>query len=149
MLAGVESMLRHREILQGAKFDWITDHKGLIHLLKQRNLSGRQARWIEKISEFDFEVVYVPGLENNVADALSRMYHNDEKDTVRAPSEFAQFDVGAQPEGTRVLPMITGLEARAAMTRSQRREPVPPREPTQGAISWAGRSTCLRGSGST
>ena len=50
MLAGVETMLRYRDILQGVHFQWYTDHKGLIHLLNQRNLSGRQARWIEKIS---------------------------------------------------------------------------------------------------
>jgi RNase H-like domain found in reverse transcriptase len=57
-------MLRHSDILQGARFKWVTDHKGLTHLLNQKNLSGRQARWLEKISSFDFEVVYVPGEEN-------------------------------------------------------------------------------------
>jgi hypothetical protein len=56
MLAGVEGMLRHRDILQGAKFVWLTDHKGLIHLCNQKNLSGRQACWLEKISEFDFDI---------------------------------------------------------------------------------------------
>jgi len=40
MLAGVETMLRYRDILQGVKFKWYTDHKGLIHLLRQKNLSG-------------------------------------------------------------------------------------------------------------
>ena len=70
MLAGVETMLRHRDILQGVRFKGIMDHKGLEHLLHQRNLSGQQARWVEKISEFDFKVVYVPGSENVVADAL-------------------------------------------------------------------------------
>ena len=40
MLAGIETMLRHTDILQGVKFKWLTDHKGLIHLLNQKNLSG-------------------------------------------------------------------------------------------------------------
>ena len=40
MLAGVEIMLRHVDILQGAKFKWLTDHKGLIYLLNQKNLTG-------------------------------------------------------------------------------------------------------------
>ena len=43
MLAGVETMLRHQDILQGVRFNWYMDHKGLIHLLEQKNLSGRQA----------------------------------------------------------------------------------------------------------
>lgn len=54
MLAGVESMRRHRDILSGCRFTWVTDHKGLTHLLTQRNLSGRQARWLELVSEFDW-----------------------------------------------------------------------------------------------
>jgi hypothetical protein len=60
MLAGIEVMLCHRDILQG-----------LIHLINQKNLSGRQARWIEKISSLDFEVRYIPGTENILADTLS------------------------------------------------------------------------------
>jgi hypothetical protein len=93
MLAGVEAMLRHRDVLQGFPFKWITDHKGLIHLMNQKNLSGRQARWIEKISEFDFEVVYVPGTENVLANALSRIYSNEAPGTVRSRSEYTYHDV--------------------------------------------------------
>ena len=43
MLADVETMLRHRDILQGTSFIWYMDHKGLVHLLNQKNLSGHQA----------------------------------------------------------------------------------------------------------
>jgi len=35
MLAGLEGMMHHHDILQGAKFIWLTDHKGLVHLLDQ------------------------------------------------------------------------------------------------------------------
>jgi hypothetical protein len=79
--------------LQGAKFIWITDHKGLIHILRQKDLSGRQARWMEKISEFNFEVEYAPGIENVLADALSRLYSNDTPGTVHARSEYTYHDV--------------------------------------------------------
>jgi hypothetical protein len=84
MLAGVEAMLRHRDVLQDTHFKWIMDHKGLIHLMNQKDLSERQARWMEKISEFNFEVVYVPGTENMLADALSRIYSNNVPETIRA-----------------------------------------------------------------
>ncbi|THH17415.1 hypothetical protein EUX98_g9138 [Antrodiella citrinella] len=88
MLAGVESMRRHRDILLGAHFTWITDHRGLTHLLSQRNLSGRQARWLERISEYDFEVKYVPGIENVLADALSRIYSHDAPASTGRVSDF-------------------------------------------------------------
>lgn len=90
LLAGVETMLRHKNLLQGTHFRWFTDHKPLVHLLSQPNLSGRQARWIEKISDFDFEVIYVAGTENILADALSRIYADDLPGTVRARSEYVQ-----------------------------------------------------------
>ena len=45
MLAGIETMLCHHDILRGAKFKWLTDHKGLIYILNQKNLLGHQARW--------------------------------------------------------------------------------------------------------
>lgn len=115
MLAGVETMLRHRDILQGVHFKWITDHKGLIHLLEQKNLSGRQARWMEKIGEFDFEVVYVAGTENVLADALSRIYSADEPGMVRARSEYTYFDVvdnDSLLSHAITMPLIVGAEAR-------------------------------------
>lgn len=118
MLAGVETMLRHRDILQGVHFRWYTDHKGLIHLLEQKNLSGRQARWLEKISKFDFEVVYVPGVENILSDALSRMYTNDEPGTVRARSEYTYHDIIDNDSiGTHLIsmPVLVGMEGENAV----------------------------------
>ncbi|TFY56794.1 hypothetical protein EVJ58_g7424 [Rhodofomes roseus] len=122
MLTGVEAMLRHRDILQGCEFTWITDHKGLTHLWNQKNLSGRQARWIEKLSEFNFEIEYVPGVENVLADTLSHLYSNDTPGTVRDPSEFTQHDetapVAAQLAVVNISkPVFTGLEAMAVRMR--------------------------------
>jgi len=36
------------------------------------NLNGKQAWWMAIINEFKFEVRYIKGKENRVADALSR-----------------------------------------------------------------------------
>jgi hypothetical protein len=119
MLAGVETMLRHRDVLQGVHFKWITDHKGLIYLLNQKSVSGRQARWLEKISSFIFEVEYAAGSENVLADALSRIYSNDSPGTIRARSEFTEFD--AMDEEPMVLVtnsvLLAGMEAVVATHR--------------------------------
>lgn len=127
MLAGIETMLRHTDILQGTHFTWITDHKGLTHLLNQKNLSGRQARWLEKISSFDFKVEYIPGDQNILADALSRMYASDAPGTERARSEYTYHDIMDEDTADVMrseLPILAGLEAAAAVPRPRvRRQP--------------------------
>ena len=131
MLAGIETMLRHSDILQGARFKWVTDHKGLTHLLNQKNLSGQQARWLEKISSFDFEVVYVPGEENSVADTLSRMYSNDAPGTVHSRTEYTYHDVVDDDleVNQQDIPILAGLEAKVAV----KRPPCKPRSKPLGA----------------
>lgn len=39
---------------------------------------------MDKISEFDFEIIYVPGVENVLADSLSQIYLNYVPGTVRS-----------------------------------------------------------------
>jgi hypothetical protein len=120
MLAGVETMLRHRDVLQGVHFKWITDHKGLIYLLNQKAVSGRQARWIEKISSFAFTVEYAAGSENVLADALSRIYSNDSPGTERAESEYTVFDNDDDDPAELVTDMVllAGLDAVVATHRN-------------------------------
>jgi len=88
LLALVETLKRFRGILHGTRFTVRTDHKALIHLKKQRDLSPRQHRWLDVLNEFDFEIEYIPGETNGFADALSRIYSDDQEGVVRADSEY-------------------------------------------------------------
>ncbi|GJU90054.1 putative reverse transcriptase domain-containing protein [Tanacetum coccineum] len=49
-----------------------TDHKSLQHILNQKELNMRQHRWLELLSDYDYEICYHPGKANVVAYALSR-----------------------------------------------------------------------------
>ncbi|GJZ71968.1 putative reverse transcriptase domain-containing protein [Tanacetum coccineum] len=49
-----------------------TDHKSLQYILNQKELNMRQRRWIELLSDYDYEIRYHPGKANIVADALSQ-----------------------------------------------------------------------------
>lgn len=122
LLAGLETMMRFRDLLLGVQFTWYTDHRGLEHFLNQRNLTGRQARWTVKLSDFDFTIKYVPGVENTVSDALSRLYSNDAPGTVRTTAEYVQHD-NTSPS-VRLFGVSTPIkvdgEARATMRRSER-----------------------------
>ena len=72
-LAAIVHALKH--YLMGRRFELRTDHCGLKYLFDQPTLNARQARWLEFLCEFDFEVKHIKGEENKVTDALSRKVH--------------------------------------------------------------------------
>ncbi|GJU26397.1 putative reverse transcriptase domain-containing protein [Tanacetum coccineum] len=49
-----------------------TDHKSLQYILNQKELNMRQRRWIELLSDYDYEIRYHLRKANVVADVLSR-----------------------------------------------------------------------------
>jgi hypothetical protein len=88
----------------GKKFDIRTYHYGLKHLFGQPTLNSRQTRWLEFLSEYDFQINHVKGKANQVDDALSRrdhekhistinMYINDLKDQIVAVASSDQHSV--------------------------------------------------------
>lgn len=127
MLAGVETMLRHKDVLQGVNFTWVIDHKGLIYLLNQNYVSRWQAHWIEKISSFNFCIEYTAGSENILAGALSRMYSNDSPGMECARSEFTAFNV-MDEESLQLasgMVLLAGVDAIVATHHSSRLGNVP------------------------
>ena len=50
----------------------MSDHSGLRYFFYQRNLNSKKARWLATLSEFEFDIRYIKGKENQVAYALSR-----------------------------------------------------------------------------
>jgi hypothetical protein len=59
----------------GKKFKLRIDHYGMKHLFGQPTLNAKQTRWLEFLSEYDFEIKHIKGKENQVVDALSRRDH--------------------------------------------------------------------------
>jgi hypothetical protein len=79
-LAIIYCFKKWRCYLEGSQTVVKTDHKSLKHLLTQPQLSRRMARWVEYLAQFNFEIEYLAGKENVVADALSRLAVINEED---------------------------------------------------------------------
>jgi hypothetical protein len=71
----VHTLKMWRHYLMGNKFELRTDHCGLMHLFGQPTLNARKTRWMEFLSEHEFEIKNIKGKENQVVDALSRRTH--------------------------------------------------------------------------
>jgi hypothetical protein len=67
--------LRWRHYLMGKRFKYRTNHNGLKYLFHQPTLNSRQSRWLEFLSEYDFDIKHIKRKENKVVDALSRRVH--------------------------------------------------------------------------
>lgn len=73
-----------RHYLLGRRFVVYSDQKSLKHLLQQRITTTNQQERMAKLLGFDFEVVYKVGVENKVADALSRQHEDAELQTIKS-----------------------------------------------------------------
>jgi hypothetical protein len=51
----------------------LTDHAALTYLTSSVGVHRRNVRWLEFLSQFDFEIQHIRGRENVVADTLSRV----------------------------------------------------------------------------
>ncbi len=69
MLSAIEHFDHY---LIGTHFTVYTDHQALLSLFKSTTLNNRLWRWRLRLSNFSFQIVYIAGKSNVVADALSR-----------------------------------------------------------------------------
>ena len=85
--------------LHNLNFHIFTDHKPLIYAINSLNTqhSLRQARQLDYISQFTTDLRHVHGVQNPVADALSRMQAN-----VFVPSPTVPISELAQQQHTDV-----------------------------------------------
>ena len=78
-LLAVYLAIKHfHHFLEGRTFHVLTDHKPLTYALHSHSNrhSPRQARQLDYISQFTFTIRHVHGVDNVVADALSRIESN-------------------------------------------------------------------------
>ena len=98
-IAILEALLKWEDKLLGRKITVVTDHKALEFFKMQRRLNSQQACWMEFLARFDYDIMYVKGETNLVADTLSRYYESDNWDEMKDTPQYVNTDAQLNPEG--------------------------------------------------
>jgi hypothetical protein len=72
MLAIMHALAKFWQYLVGAWFVVKSNHNNIKYLLEPKDLNERKQKWVRKIQAYDFDIEFVKGKNNAVADALSR-----------------------------------------------------------------------------
>lgn len=80
LLAIIHALTKWRVDLVGSEILIYTDHRTLEAFDRQRDLSCRQCRWQEFLTQYDYKITYIKGEDNTVADALSRLPNDADLD---------------------------------------------------------------------
>ncbi|XP_022869439.1 uncharacterized protein LOC111388860 [Olea europaea var. sylvestris] len=94
LYAITEAVAKWRQYLLGRKFLIKTNHKSIRESMSQMIQTPEQHRFLVKLIGFNFEIVYNPGANNCVADALSRK--DKENVTSKVPATLLTLQAIAQ-----------------------------------------------------
>ena len=80
-LGMIYSINKFWRYLLGRKFTFHVDHSALLYLVNKQALTGRLARWLLLLQEFDFQIQHRPGIQHVVADYLNRLESGEPAET--------------------------------------------------------------------
>ena len=101
-LAVLQGIRQFDPYLRHSKFKIITDHSSLIWLFSHKQPTGRLARWIMALQQYDYTVEYRAGRAHNNADTVSRRSYDPTTETMETdnlpPFKNMMARVTTQPE---------------------------------------------------
>ncbi len=101
-LAVVLTCRNFHHYLWGTHFTVITDHQPLTSIFKRKTKSPRMNRWILEMREYNYDIQYVKGKDNLVADHLSRLGLDQTQFQERQREEPVWRELAEYLEGGRV-----------------------------------------------
>jgi len=102
LYALAEAVKKWRQYLLGHTFKIYTDHQSLKSLMTQSIHTLEQQKWLSKLMGYNYQILYTPGKENTVADALSR---TSDKANLVSFHAFLHSHLATTSETQRLLPL--------------------------------------------
>jgi hypothetical protein len=87
----VHALRKWIHYLMGNMFELRTDHNGLKYLFNHPTLNSRKIRWLEFLSEYDFDINHIKLKENKVVDALNRRVHELHATTISMYQSYLKY----------------------------------------------------------
>ena len=82
LIALTQSITKWNHYLYGRKFTIHTDALNIVHLFKRTKAKSTNNQmhyqWVVLLNEYDFDVVHIKGIDNKIADYLSRYVNKDQ-----------------------------------------------------------------------
>ncbi|KAA0039091.1 Transposon Ty3-G Gag-Pol polyprotein [Cucumis melo var. makuwa] len=114
LMAVVLAVQRWRPYLLIGKFKVKTVQKALKFLLDQRIIQPQYQKWIARLLDYSFKVVYKPGAENRATDALSRKPDEVQLFGLSVPVtidlEVIKKEVSQDPKYEKIVEQIKQIE---------------------------------------
>lgn len=106
LLAIVRALKLWRPLLLDVPIQVQTDHFTLKWFLQQRDLSERQKRWLGVLSRFDLRIDHISGVNNFIADALSRLGGVDDEQDGMETAEVSVAVLGLLGQDTSTITKV-------------------------------------------
>ncbi|CAM8953819.1 unnamed protein product [Rhodiola kirilowii] len=121
LLAVVFTLEKFRSYLLGAKVIVFSDHAAIRYLMKKKEAKPRLIRWILLLQEFDVEIRDKKGIENTVADHLSRIIREEEEGhiTESFPDEHHYAVSTKVPRYAQIVNYLVGGTFPPSFTKAQ------------------------------
>jgi hypothetical protein len=91
LLAILWAVKQFRQYVYGRKFNIVTDQKPLSWLFGVKDPGARLTRWRLQLEEYDYNIIYKPGVQNSNSDALSRITVTNIQQESETSKEYQKY----------------------------------------------------------